>query len=321
MYSQDLALLEDLELEDLELLEDLETFESDFQSLPAPLLPASTPALIKVTDTRAMPSRWVCSIAVRYAHADLLKPVAGTRIGGAWFAGSGVLISRCHVLTAGHVIRATKAGKIYKPEEIIVVPGQVPAASLTASAPFGVWKASPSDTHVDKSLFDAKQLTARLFDFGLIKLNRKNFKQLGDTTLPGTKEKFGWFSSLPGDSVRQFNHLFGVTIARRKVNVAGFPLIGGKNQQMYRGFNSIASIEPPLGPKGAKVPLMSYSIATKPGISGGPVWLKDLNSPSRQLIAVHDGTSGGVGWGLPLRPSIIRFLTANGAVSAGLKVS
>ena len=290
---------------------------ADFQESPAPA--AASPNIFKVVDTAPAPWRWVCKVMVRYELAGLSTPVVPSPIKGFWFAGSGTLISRRHVLTAAHVIRAVKGDKVYKPVQILVVPGQIPNTDLQKSAPFGVWESRGSDSYVPQSVFDPK--VARLFDYGLIKLGRRNLRDLGQTGLRKSKEKFGWFGSASTDSLKKFNPLFGATIATRKVNVAGFPQMNGTDRQMYRGFNAIDAVQVPRVPGGALSPIIRYRIRTESGISGGPVWLRDPGSTTRTMIAIHSGTQNGMGHGVLLRSTIIDFLAANGVPAADLPVT
>ena len=303
---------------DLDLLDQLDLLEADYATPPAS--PKPSPNLFKVPDPRAAPWRWVCKILVRYERTGLKTPVTGAPITGLWYGGSGTLISRCHVLTAGHIIRAMQGTSRLKPVQVLVVPAQVPGATLATSAPFGVWSARPSNTFVPDSLFSPTQATARLFDYGLIQLDRKNFKHLGQMTVKGVGP-YGWFGSNPGDSLKQFNDIYGATIGTRKVNLAGFPKVGGTDQQMYRGYNSIDAVRPSLRPGGPRVPLLRYRIPTSGGVSGGPVWLYSSKTRQRRLVAVHNGNQSGMGWGVLLGSTLIRFLTANGASAAGLRVS
>ncbi|MEL6240879.1 MAG: hypothetical protein AAFV87_17005 [Pseudomonadota bacterium] len=306
------------EMDELDEFGDPDPWAGDYQA--APPGPAASPNLVPVANTRSVPYRWVCKILVKYPRSDLNFPVVGTPIGGAWLAGTGVLISARYILTAGHNVRAIKGTKRYKPTEIHIVPAQVPAGALPASAPFGVWRSSTKQTYTPEGLFDSNRDKARLFDYALVRVNRKNFKSLGKIRVPGTKQKFGWFGSNSGDSVKRFTNLFGDTIAHRKVNVAGFPMIAGGNRQMRRGFNLIDAVRPPLSAGGARAPLLRYRINARPGLSGAPIWLKESNG-NRRLIAIHSGRAGGNSFGLLLRSTVLGFLAQHGVPSDELRVT
>ncbi|MDP5219858.1 hypothetical protein Q5Y75_21810 [Ruegeria sp. 2205SS24-7] len=306
------------ELDDFDEFQDSDLWLGDYQAPPP--APAPSPNLVPVANTRSVPYRWVCKILVKYPRSDLNFPVAGSPIRGEWLAGTGVLISSRHILTAGHNVRAVKGSKRYKPTEIHIVPAQVPAGDLAASAPFGVWRSSAKQTHVPAGLFDSNRDKARLFDYALIRVSRKNFKSLGKIRIPGKKEKFGWFGSNAGDSVKKFTNLFGDTIAHRNVNVAGFPKMAGGVRQMRRGFNLIDAVRPPLGPGGARAPLLRYRISAQSGLSGAPIWLKESNG-KRKLIAIHSGRVGGNSFGLLIRSTVLSFLAQHGVPADELRVT
>ncbi len=299
-------------------IRDHDAWLSDYQAPPPG--PVAGPNLVPVTNTRIAPWRWVCKVLVRYRRSDLNFPVIGTPIGDAWVAGTGVLISARYLLTAGHNLRAVKGGKTYKPSEIHIVPAQVPARDVPSSGPFGVWRSSTAQTFTPSGLFDPSQAKARLFDYGLVRVNRKNFTSLGKIRIPGKKERFGWFGSATGDSVKKFSNLYGTTITHRKVNVAGFPMISGVNRQMRRGFNLIDAVRPSLRPGGPRVPLLRYRINANSGLSGAPIWLKEPNG-GRRLIAIHSGREDGNSFGLLLRSTVLSFLAQHGVPAEELRVS
>lgn len=306
------------EFDELDEFGDADLWSGDHQAPPPG--PTASPNLVPVANTRSVPYRWVCKILVKYSRSDLNFPVIGTPTGGAWLAGTGVLISSRHILTAGHNVRAIKGTKRYKPTEIYIVPAQVPASDLAASAPFGIWRSSTKQTYTPEGLFDSDRDKARLFDYALIRVNRKNFKSLGNIRVPGKKEKFGWFGSSSGDSIKKFTNLFGDTISQRKVNVAGFPKMAGGHRQMRLGFNLIDAVRPPLTAGGARAPLLRYRISARPGLSGAPIWLKESNG-NRRLIAIHSGRAGGNSFGLLLRATVLSFLAQHGVPSDELRVT
>ena len=167
---------------------------------------------------------------------------AGSREGSGWLAG------RDTVITAGHNVFSAPLGGWAT--RIVVSPGQddyqLPNGRFTASSFLSVrgW---------------VEQHDPR-FDYAMVRLP----DPVGD--------RVGYFS---------YAAYSDEELARRNLNIAGYPLYPGLGEQLIYHGNKIRYVSPHH---------VFYEIRTQPGESGSPVWVHDQSDTDPVVVAIH--TSG-----------------------------
>jgi len=226
----------------------------------------------QVDSTRA-PFRWICSLKVRFRDPDSFDAVD-------FDAGSGLLISPRHVLTAAHNVYAQIAGsKGTKDKRKALLVWAYPGRNGDDDFPFGK---AESESIAYLSKFESN-LDVR-WDYALIKLKTaigdQKFSRLGNQTLG----YWGSASRAVGTFIQPLSQAF---LAGKIVNVGGYPK--GKDHTQWVAFDAVRDVPPTI--KGQRVnELITYLTDTSEGQSGAPVWLFFPNSGKRYLVAVHGGT-------------------------------
>jgi V8-like Glu-specific endopeptidase len=223
-----------------------------------------TPTLSAVADTTAYPFRAVVDLEVNFPHGGM--------------HGSGALIDRFHVLTAGHMLYNYSLGGFAT--NIVVTPGE--SGNV---APFGtakmVWERVTPRWEA-ASANHPNQTWQGDDDFGLITLD----KAVGDLT--------GWYGMYyqnTNDPI-QLNQIY----SGLALNTAGYPGYGVKlnNGQTAPGSEMFHDYGPTAGVSSDGTLVRYPSIETHPGQSGSPVWYYDgKNVSSTGIMAVE--VSYGVG--------------------------
>lgn len=171
---------------------------------------------------------------------------AGSREGSGWLAG------RDTVITAGHNVFSAALGGWAR--SVIVSPGQdeqaVPNGRFTASSFLSVrgW---------------VEQADPR-FDYAMIRLPNP----VGD--------RLGYFS---------YAAYSDEELARRNLNIAGYPLYPGLGEQLIYHGNKVREVSPYH---------LFYEIRTQPGESGSPVWVHDHAGSEPVVVAIHTSGPGRV---------------------------
>ncbi len=204
---------------------------------------------------------------------------------GKSFVGSGALIDRFHVLTAGHVLYSYADGgfasQITATPDLYGTSSPFGSASMTYERTYNAFvnynKAHPGSTAPGD------------YDIGLITLNRT----LGDSTGAfyfGYDNNNGHFSS---------SHI---------MNTAGYPAAGGYDgRHMEFSSGGIAG----LSSDGSAIQYYQSNITTYGGQSGSPVWDYNPSTGKRVIYGVHvagSGTAGSLNFATRITQSIFNDL-------------
>ncbi|HUC09277.1 MAG TPA: trypsin-like peptidase domain-containing protein [Stellaceae bacterium] len=265
---------------------------------PSPLFPSTAPLTneetgiigqtddrLHVDDTTAIPFRWVCSVAVQRL---VRKPSHDEKTGLAP-AGSGVLISPQHVLTAAHLLHDAERnedGSIAVEYEALLV--HVAPGRSGSSEPFGEIEAKSWAVHPK---WDPKAPLAR-YDYALITLDNKigdqKFRSFNDQPL------YFWGSDKGGGGTLIDN--LPSTLSKRligmKIVTAGYPQ--SKQHEMWCAAGEFstgsAQVDAQLTQHGqvenwvAMNPVFKITADATRGQSGSPVWVVD--DGQRYLIGI-----------------------------------
>jgi V8-like Glu-specific endopeptidase len=203
------------------------------------------------------------------------------------FVGSGVLIDRFHVLTAGHVVYAYAEGGFAS--QIRVTP------ELSGnSAPFGVAYMTYERTYstfMNYNRTHPGSTASGDYDIALITLDRT----IGDRT--------GWMGF--GCDNNNADFAPGAIL-----NTAGYPAAGGYDgRHMEFSYGPIAG----LSPDGLAINYRQSAITTFGGQSGSPVWRYTPANGASVVYGVHvggNGTPGGMNFATRITQSIFNDLQA-----------
>jgi V8-like Glu-specific endopeptidase len=298
-------------------------YESEFPA-EAPLTDEETGIIgaddrLHVTGTTAIPFRWICSVSVQ----RLVRRPSHDEKTGLAPAGSGVLISPKHVLTAAHVLHSVESssdGSIAAEYEPLLV--HVAPARDGSSKPLGEVEAKSWAVHPK---WDPKAPQAR-YDYALITLDtdigNQKFKSLGNKPLGfwGSDQDGGGtlIDSLPSPLLRS---LIGT-----RVVTAGYPQ--SKKQEMWcaAGVFSTGSTRQDADLTRARrveqwVGLNSVFKITADateGQSGSPIWVVD--NGKRYLIGIIEAAGQTYNDVVALKADVVsQIRTWTGAGGSGSK--
>lgn len=223
---------------------------------------------VQVTNTLEPPYRWICYLDVTY-----IDP--GEQYAEKKRAGTGVLISPRHVLTAAHNL-LSEDGRL-KTTRVAVTPGR-----NGSTRPFGTFEATKWDIHPS---WVRNGRSNREFDYALVTLKDaigiRTFKVLGYKVLGY------WGHPTAGAGTRR-DVLDPAQLGGRIVNVAGYPGDRPAGTQ-WRGEGSVSGKMAP-GRSGEILPgdrLLLHVVDTDRGQSGGPVWTRYSKPLQRYLVGIH----------------------------------
>jgi V8-like Glu-specific endopeptidase len=220
----------------------------------------------RVTNTLAVPYRWVCSIDV----------VRGTVLN----RGSGLLIGARHVLTAAHNVYDQRGTR---PDTVHVAP-----ARNGRTDPLGRYLVSGWNT---TSAFLSTSRAGTRFDFALLTLDKEvglfTFRVLGDKQL-------GWWGSSTNGQGTSLQPLRPAFLESKDVVVCGYPgdKCGALPYDPATGCparDQATTLWSNFGPAHFAPGLdgiLLHAADTHKGQSGSPVWIKSRDS-SRRLVGVH----------------------------------
>lgn len=252
---------------------------------------------VRVTDTTAVPFRWVCALDLYYPDPDDAKREL-------FFRGSGTLIGNRHVLTAGHNLTDDVQGsrgttKRLAVRRVIATPARNGIKLVAkARAPYGSSGMRSFTAHphwVSRGSAD--------HDYAVLTLERA----LGAGAL-------GYWGHISKGAGTKLSALDPKTIAAASVNISGYPgdkcgakpAVGSATPAMlakcpvhlwastqWRSFEPVSSA--------SSAARITYKLDTFGGHSGSPVWLRWKGV--RTIVAVHTAGSGGRGFNRGVRIS------------------
>lgn len=230
----------------------------------------------QVTKTQEMPFRWICSIAA----TRRIKTAATERHTGLAPAGTGFLISPCHVLTAAHVLKSVTKddqGSVteeHEAETVVVTPGRD-----EDNAPFGTFDAKSWVLH---PRWDPKKGDNKT-DYAVITLDRRAGDQKFDS-LKGQPLGFWKLDALPSS--------VAAALIGARVVTAGYPESKKKQMWCFTGKASTGSADLDASlTKSRQVEEWvrknaEYRVTADAdlGQSGSPVWVVDQGK--RHVIGI-----------------------------------
>jgi len=225
-------------------------------------VPVGSKPRIRVTNTLAVPYRWICQIEVSYRDPDVRYE---TRLA----QGTGLLIGPRSVLTAAHVLSPRRGRE--KVDEVIVSP----ARDGSGPPPLGSFEAA--DCKLSPNWL--KDHSAE-YDFGLIRLAK-------DVSTHRLKTgRLGYWGDPQYGSGSNLRALAPAEVAGRTINVAGYPEDRSPRKTLWIGTGRISGHVPELGIR-EKDKLIRHAAPTSGGQSGAPVWLYHKSAGRRDLVGVH----------------------------------
>lgn len=258
-----------------------------------------TPAVRRVRDTRLPPFRWVCRISVQ---RRIVRPGGGSTKTGLAPAGSGLLITPRHVLTAAHVLSTpADAGQDrHEPLLVSVQPGHDDGEARFGSVEAERWVLHPRWT-------ESARGTAH--DLALITLARPIGRQLFDGRALGcwgSTPGHGWLGDLPPAWAARLPDL--------PLRTAGYPstasgrMVGSASRlQLSEGERrALAGRADLVNTLMQRRPVFVLDAGATPGQSGSPVWVEA--DGRRHLIGVLVEASAGGNRALALTAPVQRLV-------------
>jgi V8-like Glu-specific endopeptidase len=272
-----------------------------------------------VADTSAVPFRWICSIAVqrRIEHAG-----GRTSLTGLAPAGTGLLISPRHVLTAAHVLRGANSDDdgnplpgIHEAQAVAVKPGRNGAAEPFGEIEAESWVAHPS-WRANKELAQ--------YDLALITLKQavgeQAFRSAGGQSL-------SWWGGPGAGADHSLDNLpaaIAAALIGRRVITAGYP---GKSKGVMvcaagvlstgsSGQDAALSRSGRIAQWAERAPIYSITADATKGQSGSPVWVLDRGR--RYLVGILGRAGDAYNQALALNAAVLQQIARwMGSGSAG----
>jgi len=249
-----------------------------------------------VTDTTAIPFRFVCCLDLLFAH-----PTDATRT--FLLRGSGTLISNRHVLTAAHNVLNSLARLGFpdvraRPARIFAAPGRNGRLLPFGRSDATIMRVTPQWEAAPDSQFDFALLTLR-DDLGAANQTALGNRPLGFWSHPqrgsGTRIRPLEIRVLRGQPVNLSGYpsdkcldqppdrpATQAEIRACTGTVPGLPELTDLGSTQWRAFGNVRDPAPATEPRS-----ITYDLDAATGHSGGPVWLRWQEF--RNLVAVNTG--------------------------------
>lgn len=256
-------------------------------------------AVRRVRDTRVTPFLWVCRISIQ---RRIERPGGGSTRTGLAPAGSGLLITPRHVLTAAHVLSAPADAGADRHEllQVSVAPGHDDGEARFGSVEAERWVLHPRWT-------DSSRGTAH--DLALITLARPIGSQRFDGRALGcwgSTPGHGWLADLPAAQAGRLPDLVlrtagypGAASGRMVCSASRLQMSAGERRALAGNPQLIATLM-------QRRPVFALDAGATRGQSGSPVWVE--TEGRRHLVGVLVDASAGVNHAVALTAPVQRLV-------------
>ena len=244
---------------------------------------------VRITNTVAVPFRWICQIAI--------EDQRGRPLGG----GTGVLVSDRHVLTAAHVV--DDAYKNPHQHSIYVTP-----ARNYGDEPFGKYLVLARPKLPSNYDANAESDIRFEYDYALLTLP----EPIGTKTFSKLQGRLCFWGSETCGEGTLFRRLDPAALAGKKALTAGYPGRKG-GDKLYCSVGMLHSV----GLRGHLRTMRIQADATQ-GQSGSPVWLKVKGNPCLVgvLVGAGERTNTVVRVTRELRAQVISWIAEDAGTSS-----
>lgn len=258
-----------------------------------------TPDVRRVRDTRVPPFRWVCRISIQ---RRIVRPGGGSTKTGLAPAGSGLLITPRHVLTAAHVLSTPADAGQDRHETLLVsvAPGHDDGAVRFGSVEAERWVLHPRWT-------DSARGTAH--DLALITLARPIGSERFDGRplgCWGSTPGHGWLGDMPAALSARLLEL-PIATAGYPGSASGRMVTSTSRLQLSAGERRALAASPQLvSTLMQRRPVFAVDAGATGGQSGSPLWVDAAGR--RHLVGVLVDAASGINHAVALTAPVQRLV-------------